>query len=86
MTTHIQAYEWTTLSAKERNDVKTQYHAAGVKLIVSVFGSTDIPTTTGADPIATADMVASWVKTYDLDGVDVDYEVCNFGSLYSCSV
>jgi len=43
--------------------------------MVSLFGSTEIPTTIGSDPIATADTMASWVKKYGLDGVDVDYEV-----------
>ena len=52
-----------------------QYAAAGIKLIVSVFGSTDAPTSSGADPVSTANNIAAWVKEYDLDGVDVDYEV-----------
>jgi len=43
-------------------------------LIVSLFGSTDTPTTSGADPVLTANSMAAWVKKYDLDGVDVDYE------------
>ncbi|KAG6809692.1 hypothetical protein H0H93_015580, partial [Arthromyces matolae] len=70
----ITAYEWTTLTASQRATIKSQYAAAGIKLIVSVFGSTDVPTTTGADPIATANTFAAWVKEYSLDGVDVDYE------------
>ncbi|KDQ61715.1 glycoside hydrolase family 18 protein [Jaapia argillacea MUCL 33604] len=68
------AQEWTTLSAAERKAVKAEYDAAGIKLIVSLFGSTDAPTTSGADPVATASTMAAWVKKYDLDGVDVDYE------------
>ncbi|TRM65612.1 glycoside hydrolase family 18 protein [Schizophyllum amplum] len=72
------AYEWTTLTADERAAVKAQYAAAGIKLIVAVFGATDVPTTTGADPIATANTMAAWVKEYDLDGIDVDYE--DFGA------
>lgn len=42
---------------------------------MSLFGSTDAPTSSGADPIATANTMAAWVKEFDLDGVDVDYEV-----------
>lgn len=42
---------------------------------MSVFGSTDAPTSTGADPVSTANTMAAWVKQYDLDGIDVDYEV-----------
>ncbi|PBK99463.1 glycoside hydrolase [Armillaria gallica] len=68
------AYEWTTLTDDERTDIKSQYAAAGVKLLVSVFGSSDVPTTSRADPIATADTMAAWVTQYSLDGIDVDYE------------
>lgn len=49
--------------------------AAGIKLIVSVFGETDAPTSSGADPVATANKMAAWVKQFGLDGIDVDYEV-----------
>ena len=43
--------------------------------MVSVFGSTDVPTTVGNDPVATANTIAAWVIQWGLDGVDVDYEV-----------
>ena len=69
------AYEWTTLSASDRATVKSEYEAAGIKLMVSAFGSTDVPTTSGADPTSTADTIAAWVIEYGLDGVDIDYEV-----------
>ena len=42
--------------------------------MVSAFGSTDSPTTDGTDPTQTAQNLADWVKQYNLDGVDVDYE------------
>ncbi|KAI1793540.1 glycoside hydrolase family 18 protein [Ganoderma leucocontextum] len=73
------AYEWTTLSASDRASVKSKYHAAGIKLMVAAFGSTDVPTTANADPVTTANNLASFVKTYGLDGVDVDYE--DFGAM-----
>lgn len=63
------------MTSAQRSTVKSQYAAAGIKLIVSVFGSTDAPTTNGADPIATANTMAAWVKQFNLDGIDVDYEV-----------
>ncbi|KAK0488965.1 glycoside hydrolase [Armillaria novae-zelandiae] len=69
-----EAYEWTTLTDDERSDIKSQYAAAGVKLLVFVFGSSDVPTISGADPIATADTMAAWITQYKLDGIDVDYE------------
>ena len=43
--------------------------------MVAAFGSSNVPTTTGADPVATANNLANFVKEYCLDGVDVDYEV-----------
>lgn len=49
--------------------------------MVSAFGSSDVPTTTGADPIATANTMAAFVKQYQLDGIDVDYE--DFGAFDS---
>ncbi|KAF5374494.1 hypothetical protein D9615_009116 [Tricholomella constricta] len=73
------ATEWTQLSAEQRSSIKSQYAAAGIKLIVSAFGSTDKPTTNGADPVGTANTMAAWVKQYDLDGIDVDYE--DFGAV-----
>lgn len=79
-----QALEWTTLSDSQRTTIKSQYAAAGIKLIVSVFGSTDAPTTKGADPVATANTMAAWVKKYQLDGVDVDYEVNFFPKIAAC--
>jgi len=71
------AAEWASLSSSQRSTIKQQYENAGIKLIVSLFGSTDTPTTNGADPVATANTMAAWVKKYDLDGVDVDYEDLN---------
>ncbi|KAA1470280.1 glycoside hydrolase family 18 protein [Dentipellis sp. KUC8613] len=73
-----QAVEWTLISASDRASIKSQYAAAGIKLMVSAFGSTDIPTSEGADPVATANTMAAWVKQYGLDGIDVDYE--DFGA------
>ncbi|KAG7093682.1 hypothetical protein E1B28_007340 [Marasmius oreades] len=71
------AEEWTQLSASERTQIKSDYHAAGIQLIVSLFGATDAPTSSGADPIATANTMAAWVKEFDLDGADIDYEDFN---------
>ncbi|KAK0217905.1 glycoside hydrolase family 18 protein [Armillaria fumosa] len=68
------AKEWTQLTAAQRSTIKAQYAVAGIKLVVSVFGSTDKPTSNRADPIATANTMSEWVKRYNLDGIDVDYE------------
>ncbi|KAJ3483841.1 hypothetical protein NLI96_g6045 [Meripilus lineatus] len=71
------AQVWASLSASQRSSIKSQYSAAGIKLMVSAFGSTNAPTSSGADPVATANTMAAWVKKYGLDGIDVDYEDFN---------
>lgn len=48
-----------------------------MNIIVSVFGSTDTPTSSGADPVQLANTMAQWVIEFGVDGVDVDYEVRN---------
>jgi chitinase len=68
------AQAWQQFSASYRKSVLEQYHDAGIALMVSAFGSTDSPTSNGADPTKTAQKLAQFVKDYDLDGVDVDYE------------
>ncbi|KAF9223962.1 glycoside hydrolase family 18 protein [Gyrodon lividus] len=72
-----QALDWTTLSSSTRSSIKSSYTTAGIKLIVSAFGSTDAPTSTGTDPTTTANNLATFVIQYGLDGVDVDYEDFN---------
>ncbi|KAJ7504342.1 glycoside hydrolase family 18 protein [Mycena galericulata] len=67
-------YEWTTLTAAQRTAVKAQYAAAGVKVMISAFGSSDQPTTSNINPVTMATTIANFVVEYDLDGVDVDYE------------
>ncbi|KAF8216500.1 glycoside hydrolase [Mycena galopus ATCC 62051] len=73
-----EAEAWTTYSATQRATIKSQYAAAGIKLMVSAFGSTDVPTTSGVNPVTMATTMANWVIKYDLDGIDVDYE--DFGA------
>ncbi|KAF8630115.1 hypothetical protein AX15_003075 [Amanita polypyramis BW_CC] len=68
------ARAWADLSPAERSTIKSRYAEAGIKILVSAFGSTDTPTTSGADPVTTANECANWVKDYGLDGIDVDYE------------
>lgn len=65
---------WQELTAAQRTAVKTDYGNAGIKLIVAAFGSTDTPTSSGADPVGTANSRATFIKDYDLDGADIDYE------------
>ncbi|KZP00464.1 glycoside hydrolase family 18 protein [Calocera viscosa TUFC12733] len=72
-----QALEWTTLDADTRSTIKAEYVSAGIKLLVSAFGSTDAPTSDGEDPTTLANTMAAWVQEYDLDGIDIDYEDFN---------
>lgn len=51
-----------------------EYHDAGIAIMVAAFGSTDLPTTSGKDAKQVAQELASFVKAYNLDGVDIDYE------------
>ncbi|KAF9244465.1 glycoside hydrolase family 18 protein [Melanogaster broomeanus] len=69
-----QAQEWAELTASERASILQEYDAAGISLIVSLFGSTETPTSSGYDPIGTANTMAAWVIQYGLQGVDIDYE------------
>ncbi|KAG2113001.1 glycoside hydrolase family 18 protein [Suillus discolor] len=69
-----QAEEWVELDNATRASYVTTYHDAGISLIVSAFGSTDTPTTSGYDPTTVANDLAAFVLEYDLDGVDIDYE------------
>ena len=69
------AGSWASLSDGERAAVKAKYAAAGIKLIVSAFGSTETPTSSGLDPVGAATTMGNWVRQYGLDGIDVDYEV-----------
>eukprot|EP01088_Endostelium_zonatum_P007155 TRINITY_DN19331_c0_g1_i1.p1 TRINITY_DN19331_c0_g1~~TRINITY_DN19331_c0_g1_i1.p1 ORF type:complete len:325 (-),score=70.54 TRINITY_DN19331_c0_g1_i1:30-1004(-) len=50
------------------------YHSAGIKVLVSAFGSTDFPTTEGVDPVQCGEKLAQFVIDCDLDGVDLDWE------------
>lgn len=71
-TDQVQAF--ASLPASKRQAIIEDLHSNGISLMMSVFGSTEAPTTDGVDPWAFASKVASFVKQYGLDGVDVDYE------------
>ncbi|KAG1869307.1 glycoside hydrolase family 18 protein [Suillus tomentosus] len=71
-----QAQEWEELTAAQRSSILSEYDAAGISLIVSLFGSTETPTSSGYSPIDTANTMAAWVIEYGLQGVDIDYEAC----------
>lgn len=68
------ALMWEGLGSEKQQKVKAEYNAAGIKLMVSAFGATDWPTSNGNNPTQTAQKLAKWVKSNNLDGVDIDYE------------
>ncbi|EPQ57162.1 glycoside hydrolase [Gloeophyllum trabeum ATCC 11539] len=69
-----QALTWANLADADRKTLKTSYESAGIKLLVSAFGATETPTTSGVDAVTAANSMADFVKKYELDGIDVDYE------------
>ena len=70
-----EAQNWQELTASQRSQYVQEYNAAGISLIVSAFGSTETPTSSGVDAVAAADTMAAWVIQYGVNGIDVDYEV-----------
>ncbi|KAJ7724377.1 glycoside hydrolase family 18 protein, partial [Mycena metata] len=66
------AQVWESMTAADRATTKAEYNAAGISLIVSAFGSGSSPTS--QDPTTVANYIANYVLTYNLDGVDIDYE------------
>ncbi|KAF8133350.1 glycoside hydrolase family 18 protein [Boletus edulis] len=69
-----EAENWEEQTASARSSYLSEYNAAGISLIVSAFGSTETPTTSGLDPVTTANTMAAWVIEYGIQGIDVDYE------------
>lgn len=65
---------WASWDKSYRDRVTEAYHEAGIAIMVAAFGSTDLPTTSEKDAKQVAEELASFVKAYDLDGVDIDYE------------
>ncbi|ETO30276.1 hypothetical protein RFI_06843 [Reticulomyxa filosa] len=59
-----------------RQGLMNIYHAHGIKLIMSCFGSTDYPTQS-TNPNTLGMNIANFVKQYQLDGVDLDWEDTN---------
>jgi chitinase len=47
--------------------------------MVAAFGATDVPTSSGYDPVALANQMGQWIIDYNLDGIDIDYE--DFGAV-----
>jgi hypothetical protein len=61
-------------NADIRTNIKKIYNSNGIKIMVSAFGSTENPTTAGANATLTALKLADFVNSNNLDGVDIDWE------------
>lgn len=55
-----------------RTSLKAAYNNNGIKVLVSAFGATEMPT--NKDPLDVASKLAKFVLDYNLDGCDIDYE------------
>ena len=69
-----QSSAYANLPSDQKSAKKAEYAAAGINIVASAFGETDKPTTSGADPVGTANTMAQFVIANQLDGIDVDYE------------
>ena len=70
-----QALNWQELTDSQRTTYVHEYNAAGISLVVSGFGPSEAPTSSGVDPVMAANTMAAWVIQYGVNGIDVDYEV-----------
>lgn len=54
--------------------MKKVYNDAGIKILVSAFGSTELPTTNYLDPVMCTTKLGNFVIANNLDGADIDWE------------
>lgn len=71
---YIGAGEFGSTNDEIRTNMKGNYSSGGVKLLISAFGATEYPTTSGYNATDCALKLADYVKRNQLDGVDIDYE------------
>jgi len=65
---------WGKSNSEVQQAWRQKYNSAGIKILVSAFGSTEFPTSGGVDPVACGNKLADFVKANNLDGVDLDWE------------
>ena len=70
---------WTNLTDSERTALKQTYRDADIRLTFTCFGGLDQrPAWTVDDATAMAHDIATFVKQYQFDGVDVDFEAFTY--------
>lgn len=62
-----------TTSAAIRANIRQIFNSNGIKLMVSAFGATETPTSSGFNATDCAIRLAEFVTSNNLDGVDVDW-------------
>jgi len=65
---------WAALDDATKDKYLNAYHNAGMRVMASAFGATEMPTSAGADAAATANKFGDWIIANKLDGGDADYE------------
>ncbi|WOO80092.1 uncharacterized protein LOC62_03G003603 [Vanrija pseudolonga] len=65
---------WQGFTDAQRAAIVQNYHDNGIAIMVSAFSDDDHIVSNKADPVATAQAIGAWVKKYNVDGVDIDYE------------
>jgi hypothetical protein len=64
---------WGTDNHQVQLALKKIYNDAGIKIMVSAFGSTEFPTTHYEDPVMCATNLGNFVLANNLDGADIDW-------------
>ncbi|KAJ3067041.1 hypothetical protein HDU98_009736 [Podochytrium sp. JEL0797] len=68
------AVSWTNLDAATRQSYVNAFHSAGKRVMVSAYGAAEWPTLNGMNPVTRAQNLAAFVKKYQFDGADIDWE------------
>ena len=73
---------WTQLTDDQRTALKKQFHAAGISITFSCFGSLDDhtsnPSWADMDPVAIGQELIAFAHQYQLDGLDIEFEDMGF--------
>jgi len=76
---------WTNMTKAERQSIRNKYHAAGISLTFTTFGSLDDKndwTMSNFNATAFGKELAEFVIAYDLDGVDLDWEDLDYADAH----
>ena len=71
---NLQTSKYGSTPKEIRTSLLKLYHDNGVNVLISAFGSTSFPTSSGISATACGENLAQFVIDMQLDGVDLDYE------------